>query len=41
MTNERAITLDHAKERTLSDLDVVSQSSDGQSISETIDGNSY
>lgn len=38
MTNERAVNLDHAKERTFPDLETVSQSSDGQSISETVDG---
>jgi hypothetical protein len=41
MTNERTITLDHAKEGIFSDLEVASQSSNGQSVSETIDGNSY
>lgn len=38
MTNERAITLGNSNEKTFSDLDVVSKSSIGQSVSDTAEG---
>lgn len=38
MTNELAITLDNSNEKTFSDLEVLSDSSNGPSISDTING---
>lgn len=39
MTNELAITLDNSNEKTFSDPEVISISSNGQSISDTVKGN--
>lgn len=38
MTNELAITLDNSNEKTFPDLEVISTSSTGQSVSDTIKG---